>query len=40
MNTESMGTGMPKEAWMAGGADLMLPPERIAQRLVWWVGAL
>lgn len=32
--------GMPKEAWMAGGADLMLPPERIAQRLVWWVGAL
>jgi len=32
--------GMPKEAWIAGGADLMLPPERIAQRLVWWVGAL
>lgn len=32
--------GMPKEAWAAGGVDLMLPPERIAQRLVWWVGAL
>lgn len=32
--------GMPKEAWNAGGVDLLLPPARIARRLVQWVGSL
>ncbi len=32
--------GMPKEAWNAGGADALLPPERIARRLLLWVGRL
>ena len=31
--------GMPKEAWMAGGAELLLPPDRIARQLAWWVGS-
>lgn len=32
--------GMPKEAWIAGGAETLLPPERIARRLAFWLGAL
>ncbi len=31
--------GMPREAWMAGGAELLLPPDRIARQLAWWVGS-
>ncbi|MBL9126349.1 MAG: chemotaxis protein CheB, partial [Verrucomicrobiales bacterium] len=31
--------GMPKEAWLAGGAELLLPPDRIARHLTWWVGS-
>jgi two-component system chemotaxis response regulator CheB len=32
--------GMPKEAWNAGGVDLLLPPERIARMLLQWMGRL
>jgi len=32
--------GMPKEAWVAGGVDCLLPPVGIAQRLCRWVGSL
>lgn len=31
--------GMPKEAWIAGGVDCLLPPAGIAQRLSRWVGS-
>jgi two-component system chemotaxis response regulator CheB len=29
--------GMPKEAWKAGGAEMLLPPERIARSLCQWM---
>lgn len=30
--------GMPKEAWNAGGVDLLLPPDKLARRLAQWAG--
>jgi two-component system chemotaxis response regulator CheB len=29
--------GMPKEAWKAGGAEMLLPPDRIARSLFHWL---